>query len=331
MQDNEFDKLIDQYLKGHLSIDEKRKVDEWLHQMADHTAFDKLTKPEQDESENNIRQKLADRIKLAQKQTRPSLIVRLRPLLSVAAAVMLFGILIFVFSARLKEFFNIQQSASITNSSGHITKSILPDGSIVWLKGKSKLCYPVKFKGQLRNVYLEGEALFEVAKDAAHPFIIHCGALTTRVLGTSFNIKHTSNKIEVNVLTGRVFLSSTNSAAVTLHPYQKAVFSEVKKTIVQEKEPVVKVDELTAGTEYNMFFDDALVGDVLQRVEKKFEITITGKNSKINNSRITADLTDQSLSNTMNMICEALNLSFEINNKTVILTDKRNAQNKTLN
>jgi hypothetical protein len=73
-----------------------------------------------------------------------------------------------------------------------------------------------------------------------------------------------------------------------------------------------------------MFFNDATVADVLQRVEKKFEIKINRENSKLSNIRITADFTDQSLVNTMNMICEALNLDYKINERSVTVTDKLN-------
>jgi ferric-dicitrate binding protein FerR (iron transport regulator) len=305
-------------------MEEKFKVEEWLRQITDVSAFGNLTETEKDASQNKTYADLMNRIGPVDSSKRSSVIVSMRPWLKVASCIVLLGIVVFAFSNQLKDVFNIQRYTSVANSTGHITKSILSDGTIVWLKGNSKLSYPVKFQGNLRNVDLEGEALFEVAKDAAHPFIIHCGGLTTRVLGTSFNIKHTHNKIEVNVLTGRVFLSSANAAAITLHPHQMAVFSESKKTIMQEAHPVLEVASLTRGTEYEMFFNDATVADVLQRVEKKFEVKINCENSKLSNIRITADFTDQSLVNTMNMICEALNLDYKINERSVTVTDKLN-------
>ena len=324
MQDKAFDKLIDLYLKDQLTIEEKFKVEEWLRYINDERAFGALTDLERDDSQKKTYDELMSRIMPEKSRENSFFIIGMRPWLKIASCIVLMGILVFAFSNQLKELFNIRQYTSVSNSTGHITKSILSDGSIVWLKGNSKLTYPLKFKGNLRNVDLEGEALFEVAKDAAHPFIIHCGGLTTRVLGTSFNIKHTNNKIEVNVLTGRVFLSSVNAAAITLHPHQKAVFSELKRTIMQEAHPVLEVASLTRGTEYEMFFNDATVSDVLQRVEKKFEVKINRENSKLSNIRITADFTDQSLVNTMNMICEALNLDYKINERSVTVTDKLN-------
>ena len=322
MRNTEFNKLIDRYLKNELRSEEKQKVENWLDYLADENAFDQLSDAEKLESENKIYDQLAKRIKLPAEAAKPALIVQLKPLLKIASSVALFGILLCCFRVKLKEVFNINQTASVVNVKGHITKSILSDGSIVWLKGNSKLYFPLKFGGDLRKVDLEGEALFEVAKDAAHPFVIHCGTLTTRVLGTSFNIKRTRNQVEVNVLTGRVFLSSKSYGAVTLHPHQKAVYSELKKTIVKGVQPALEVAAITKGTEYNMYFNDARVGDVLQRIEKKFEVAISVKDSKLNNSLITADFTDQSLVNTMNIMSEALNLDFEIDGQSVVLKNK---------
>jgi transmembrane sensor len=69
------------------------------------------------------------------------------------------------------------------------SKMTLTDGSSVTLNSESRLKYPVSFDGTAREVYLTGEAYFRIAKDAAHPFIIHTNKMTIRVLGTSFNVR----------------------------------------------------------------------------------------------------------------------------------------------
>jgi len=69
------------------------------------------------------------------------------------------------------------------------SRMTLTDGSSVTLNSDSRLKYPVSFDGPAREVYLMGEAYFTIAKDAAHPFIIHTNKMTIRVLGTSFNVR----------------------------------------------------------------------------------------------------------------------------------------------
>ena len=82
----------------------------------------------------------------------------------------------------------------------------LPDGTKVWLSPNSKLAYPDKFEGTVRQVTLEGEAFFEVTHEASHPFVIKSGELSTTVLGTSFNISAYTqqNTINVTLVTGKV-------------------------------------------------------------------------------------------------------------------------------
>jgi transmembrane sensor len=109
----------------------------------------------------------------------------------------------------------------------HTTKGekiILNDGSIVWLNRNAKLCYPEEFKGKTREVKLEGEAFFEVAKNPKKPFKIETSFSTVTVLGTTFNINTDSLQTNVSVATGKVNVKSANSAtSVTLLPNEMAV------------------------------------------------------------------------------------------------------------
>jgi ferric-dicitrate binding protein FerR (iron transport regulator) len=92
------------------------------------------------------------------------------------------------------------------------TKEVsLPDGSTVWLNEASKLTYNKSFGSQSRMATLEGEAFFEVARDEEKPFKVSSGGVTTKVLGTSFNIKNErkNNKVEIVVSSGKVAFYST--------------------------------------------------------------------------------------------------------------------------
>ena len=78
----------------------------------------------------------------------------------------------------------------ISTKTGAHSKIILPDGSLVWLNGGSRLTYDKAFnKGETREVELKGEAYFDVAKNALKPFIIHTHQMDIKVLGTAFNVK----------------------------------------------------------------------------------------------------------------------------------------------
>ncbi len=88
---------------------------------------------------------------------------------------------------------------------------ILSDGTILELNDGTRV--DVELTSSLRRVWLhEGEVFFDVAKDASRPFLVHVGETEVRVLGTSFNIKHDDQFVQVAVTEGSVRFSQTSSS-----------------------------------------------------------------------------------------------------------------------
>lgn len=85
-------------------------------------------------------------------------------------------------------------------AAGSRSDLVLSDGTRVVMKASSKLRYPARFTGSQREVWLDGEAYFEVEHDAAHPFVVHAQGQDVRVLGTTFNVQSYANE-EVNTVT----------------------------------------------------------------------------------------------------------------------------------
>lgn len=82
----------------------------------------------------------------------------------------------------------------------------LADGTTIWMNSDSELKFPVRFAGEKREVFLEGEAFFEVAPDRLHPFVVKTNDIRVEVLGTSFNIKayRDEAEVEATLFTGTV-------------------------------------------------------------------------------------------------------------------------------
>ena len=81
----------------------------------------------------------------------------------------------------------------------------LSDGTRVWLNAASELEYPVEFAADMREVKLQGEAYFEVATDADHPFLVRVGHYCLQVYGTKFNLNtYEPNRIEVALVEGSI-------------------------------------------------------------------------------------------------------------------------------
>lgn len=129
-----------------------------------------------------------------------------------------------------------QVDASLSgNSSTMLTAStprggtyqfILSDGTRVWLNADSRLVFASPFTGAERRVKLEGEAFFEVNKDATHPFIVETNYQSVKVLGTSFNINSYTDEpaVKTTLLEGSVqVLSAGNAKAVILQPGEQSV------------------------------------------------------------------------------------------------------------
>lgn len=108
----------------------------------------------------------------------------------------------------------------------------LTDGTEIRLNADSRLEYPAHFSDSTREVFLIGEAFFDVSKDAAHPFIIHTKDMDIKVLGTTFNVKAYSNETltETTLLHGAITVTLNNSSRrqIYLKPSQKLVFRNLR-------------------------------------------------------------------------------------------------------
>jgi transmembrane sensor len=113
---------------------------------------------------------------------------------------------------------------------GARTKLVLPDGTQVWLNSGSKLNYRGDFNRQTREVTLEGEAFFDVVKDAEHPFIVHADVINIKVLGTAFTVKSypQDETTETTLLRGAIEVTRQDNPStprIILKPNEKLILS----------------------------------------------------------------------------------------------------------
>ena len=136
---------------------------------------------------------------------------------------------------------------------GSKTRTILPDGSTVWLNAGSRIVY-ANFNGPQREITLEGEAFFDVVQvlsPATHqkkPFIVHAGTIDIRVLGTAFNVKSYPEEktIETTLIRGLVQITrkgDTKGGPVYLHPNDKIVLSASSIETASTNVPVASTSE----------------------------------------------------------------------------------------
>jgi transmembrane sensor len=316
MQTSKFDKLLERYLKGTVSEQERVKLEAWLDVMkAERNTNLELTQEEEDKLFEKITANINNLEEI--KSFRPEALKqtwtqRNKWILQIAASIV-FLVTLF---AGVKYF--SQHKSTPDQLTTNPEKLILNDGSLVWLRGASKFAYYEKGTEAQRIAELNGEALFEVSKDPSRPFIINCGDLTLTVLGTSFYLRSTPDTMELNVLTGKVNLSSLrHNIDINIEPLQKIVFHNGQ--ISQRSTDQLEIQALTNNTEYDMKFANTSLEVIAERIGKKFNVQIAFGSTQIKTCRLTADLTDNGLDHTLQMIAEVLDVTYTKNGKTITI------------
>lgn len=210
--------------------------------------------------------------------------------------------------------------ATLTMRTGRMgsRKTILPDGSIAWLNARSVLKYPAQFTGSNRHVYVEqGEVFFSVVKDAAHPFAVHTGSVTTTVLGTSFLVKQSyeKNTLEISVKTGKVKVEKSNSrgnaqalVARFLLPGDQLGFDTTANTYRLKQVPVKGIAAFTEG---KLFYDDNRLEEIVYDIGRKYNITIDFDNDQLKQCRYRVSFDDITLDDCLQVLSVLTNTRIE--------------------
>lgn len=173
---------------------------------------------------------------------------------------------------------------------GKIFNVELSDGTLVHLNSGTKMRYPIKFlKGQKREVFIDGEAYFKVAKDKDHPFIVNADAVTVAVLGTEFNISSYPEDSEIGtvLVAGSVSLSNSNvpNDVIVLKPGDKGTWDKNAHSIQTEK---VDVSNYTGWVDGELVFRNSSFENMSKKLERRYNVTIHNNNLLLANKMFTA-------------------------------------------
>ncbi|HKO82459.1 MAG TPA: FecR domain-containing protein [Chitinophagaceae bacterium] len=162
---------------------------------------------------------------------------------------------------------------------------LLEDSTRVWLNAASSLEFPDEFNSKAREVYLSGEAYFDVKHADKIPFIIHTGNVSTTVLGTAFNIKAYPGQknIIVSVSRGKVKVSRRNEPVITLVNGQQAKVEDRGTGIVEK---VIPVTGIAAWQHGNIEYDDEAFEDIIADMERIYNTTISLQNNSIRGLKV---------------------------------------------
>lgn len=262
-------------------------------------------------------------------------------LLKITAAAMIVAGVFFT----AKYFLNSRDNGSkiYTAAYGERKNIQLPDGTTVTLNAGSNIKINAQFGTGIRDVYLEGEAFFEVKHDTSLPFIVHTPAMDVKALGTAFNVKAYLDEsiTETSLLRGlvEVTLKEDNNFKTLLYPNQKIEWQHQNENIAGNDLPAAKksgslnaTDSLKkklvvtdngdikeiAWKENKLIFDDQLFGDIAILLERWYGAKIEFKDKAIRNYRFTGMFEKEDLNTVLDFLKESRHFNYKIESGEIL-------------
>jgi len=219
------------------------------------------------------------------------------------AAILLIPILAFTIYQNTKGLLSHELTAyqEITSPLGMKSEVTLPDGSIVWLNSGSKLKYPLQFNSKKREVYLSGEAYFEVQSDKFHPFIVSTQNLSVVATGTIFNVEAYYNDTitAVTLLEGKVGLDLNKNVSKNLLPNQRFIYNTKTNKAFIEKTDANSWCKWKDGI---LAFRNEPLEDVFKRIGRNYNVDILIKDKKVAKQMYRATFEGESLDEILHLL-----------------------------
>ncbi len=213
---------------------------------------------------------------------------------------------------------------------GKKSQLILEDGTKVWLNAGSRMAFPTKFNGKKREVFLEGEAYFEVAHNLRKPFVVNTDEIAIKVLGTRFNLSayKTDKLTETVLLEGKVTVSELSvlgflKSETILSPNQKASYNRNNRSISIIN--VTDADLAIAWTEGWFKFSQQSLNDVLNKLERYYNVQFVF-DSKFPTTDLISGKLDlkESVESVMIALTDVADIQYRINGNKINIEKKIN-------
>lgn len=195
---------------------------------------------------------------------------------------------------------------------------VLSDGTKVKLNSDTQLRFPVSFTGNYREVYLKGEAFFEVTKNKSKPFIVHVNDVSIEVLGTSFNIegRGSEREIKATLLEGSVRISH-KTESVLIKPSQQAIYNYADSKISVKD---VDVRAYIAWKNGMFYFDNERLDIILEKLSLWYGTEIFYINPSLKELRFSIEVKRyEKMTRILDMLEKTGKLKFDSNKNTIIV------------
>ena len=327
-------KLIEKFVEDTCKNDEAMKVIQWfkdpsyrftLFNTLKNLWYNNIEKEENKVEELNLAptlDKIHHRINIDREAEVSGLQKRTRiyGILLRVAAVLMLPLLVtsfFYINEKIKIAAKHDLYTEVSVSPGSKLRTVLPDGTIVWLNSGSTLKYPQSFSNKNRQAILTGEAYFNVKSDRLHPFVVKTGALDLNVIGTSFNVMAYPEQeiVSVTLEEGKISVEKPSldkniSRLCFLEPNERLVF---QKEIGTAGISIVNTDEFTSWKDGKLIFRNNSLDFIFERLERWYnaDIEIVG-NGNLPQEPYTLTIEDETIVQVLEYLSVASGISYEL-------------------
>ena len=196
---------------------------------------------------------------------------------------------------------------------------LLPDGSRVWLNSETSIRFPVRFLEDQRDVYLVGEAYFEVAKDTSAPFHVHIEGGEVTVLGTSFNISaYKEDSIwQTTLVSGRVQVTTGNRKILMTPAEQYSVNTRTGEGILRD----VDTELYISWVDGKFYFNAYTFEDIVRKLERWYDFKMDYRDENIKQMRFSGTINKhRPLNEILQFLEKTTDIHFEISGKNIIVS-----------
>lgn len=244
------------------------------------------------------------------------------PVFQRVAAVLVLPLLVFAAYQYFRTGNNHPQLAEIIVPMGQKSELVLPDSTHIWLNSGSKLKYPTNFLSQSsREVYLEGEAYFEVSHRANSHFVVHMERSAVEVLGTKFNLRAYAEdaQIEASLFQGKVNFAANEGTANVMNelmsPGDKIAFN--LKTNQLSKQQLGETSAPDWKNNRLVFVDDNFDA-VVRKMERWYGVEVDYRPEQFVGQRLTLELGEgENIEQLLEIMQKVMHIQYEINHKQI--------------
>ncbi|MGX5690477.1 FecR family protein [Arcticibacter tournemirensis] len=312
MEENRLKELIDKYLKGTASEDERQKLENWYQSFDSKPGLtDFLTEEQNRLIQNKLLDSINQRIdselyKMEDYESGDRKVKNINYKTWFVAASVTILIAFLWYRNTVDETVKVKEVewVKIDAEKSQVKKVTLPDGSMIWVNAESSVRFKKNFEGKMREVWLEGEAYFDVVHDTSKAFEVHAGTLTTHVLGTAFNVNayDSDRKAVVTVTRGKVAVASEKASLAVLERNQQIIYNRGTERFAISQS---SSDDLMSWTKGRLIFKDETFAEIVKRLERWYGVEIGFRGAGIGECKLTASFdTSLPVNDVLKMLCK---------------------------